>query len=101
MYNNTSPYYTAKQGSTPLKSMSANQSDPKKTLSYRDAGVNIDAGNQFVEKIKSSVASTNRPGVMGGFGGFGGCFELPENYTQPVLSRAQMVLVQNLSSPST
>lgn len=85
MYNNTSPYYTAKQGSTPLKSMSANQSDPKKTLSYRDAGVNIDAGNQFVEKIKSSVASTNRPGVMGGFGGFGGCFELPENYTQPVL----------------
>ena len=65
--------------------MSANQSDPKKTLSYRDAGVNIDAGNKFVEKIKSSVASTNRPGVMGGFGGFGGCFELPENYTQPVL----------------
>lgn len=62
--------------------MSANQNKP---LSYRDAGVNIDAGNQFVEKIKSSVASTNRPGVMGGFGGFGGCFELPENYQQPVL----------------
>ena len=62
--------------------MSTNQS---KSLSYRDAGVNIDAGNAFVEKIKSSVASTNRPGVMGGFGGFGGCFELPENYKQPVL----------------
>jgi len=62
--------------------MSTNQSKP---LSYRDAGVNIDAGNAFVEKIKSSVASTNRPGVMGGFGGFGGCFELPENYKQPVL----------------
>lgn len=62
--------------------MSTNQSKP---LSYRDAGVNIDAGNAFVEKIKSSVASTNRPGVMGGFGGFGGCFELPSNYKQPVL----------------
>jgi len=62
--------------------MPTNQS---KSLSYRDAGVNIDAGNAFVEKIKSSVASTNRPGVMGGFGGFGGCFELPENYQQPVL----------------
>jgi len=62
--------------------MSSNQS---KSLSYRDAGVNIDAGNAFVEKIKSSVSSTNRPGVMGGFGGFGGCFELPANYQQPVL----------------
>ena len=62
--------------------MSANQS---KSLSYRDAGVNIDAGNEFVEKIKSSVASTNRPGVMGSLGGFGGLFELPENYQQPVL----------------
>jgi phosphoribosylformylglycinamidine cyclo-ligase len=62
--------------------MSANQS---KSLSYRDAGVNIDAGNKFVDKIKSSVASTNRPGVMGSLGGFGGLFELPENYKQPVL----------------
>ncbi|VAW50598.1 Phosphoribosylformylglycinamidine cyclo-ligase [hydrothermal vent metagenome] len=62
--------------------MPANQSKP---LSYRDAGVNIDAGNKFVEKIKSSVASTNRPGVMGSLGGFGGLFELPENYKQPVL----------------
>ncbi len=62
--------------------MSAKQ---KKSLSYRDAGVNIDAGNAFIDKIKSSVASTNRPGVMGIFGGFGGLFELPENYRQPVL----------------
>jgi len=62
--------------------MPANQS---KSLSYRDAGVNIDAGNEFVEKIKSSVASTNRPGVMGSLGGFGGLFELPENYQHPVL----------------
>jgi len=62
--------------------MSADQS---KSLSYRDAGVNIDAGNEFVEKIKSSVASTNRAGVMGSLGGFGGLFELPTNYQQPVL----------------
>ena len=62
--------------------MSANQS---KSLSYRDAGVNIDAGNEFVEKIKSSVASTRRPGVMGSLGGFGGLFELPKGYRQPVL----------------
>jgi len=61
------------------------QSQNSRALSYRDAGVNIDAGNAFVEKIKSSVASTKRPGVMGGFGGFGGCFELPEGYQQPVL----------------
>jgi len=62
--------------------MSSNQS---KSLSYRDAGVNIDAGNAFVEKIKASVASTSRPGVMGSLGGFGGLFELPEGYRQPVL----------------
>jgi phosphoribosylformylglycinamidine cyclo-ligase len=62
--------------------MSANQ---PKSLSYRDAGVNIDAGNQFIEKIKASVASTNRPGVMGSLGGFGGLFELPEGYQHPVL----------------
>lgn len=65
--------------------MSAEQPKQAKSLSYRDAGVNIDAGNAFVEKIKSSVASTNRPGVMGSLGGFGGLFELPENYKQPVL----------------
>lgn len=63
--------------------MSSKQS---KSLSYRDAGVNIAAGNAFVEKIKSSVASTNRPGVMGSLGGFGGMFELPtDRYKQPVL----------------
>lgn len=65
--------------------MPAKPSDQSSSLSYRDAGVNIDAGNEFVEKIKSSVASTVRPGVMGSLGGFGGLFELPENYRQPVL----------------
>jgi len=62
--------------------MSSKQSN---SLSYRDAGVNIDAGNAFVEKIKTSVASTQRPGVLGSLGGFGGLFELPDNYKQPVL----------------
>jgi phosphoribosylformylglycinamidine cyclo-ligase len=55
-------------------------------LSYRDAGVDIDAGNLLVEKIKSSVASTRRPGVLGSLGGFGGLFELPlDRYRKPVL----------------
>ncbi|MDA3870593.1 MAG: phosphoribosylformylglycinamidine cyclo-ligase [Gammaproteobacteria bacterium] len=55
------------------------------SLSYRDAGVDIDAGNQLIEKIRGSVASTRRPGVMGSIGGFGGLFEIPEGYKQPVL----------------
>ena len=55
------------------------------SLSYRDAGVDIDAGNQLVEKIRGSVASTKRPGVMGSIGGFGGLFEVPAGYRQPVL----------------
>jgi len=58
----------------------------KKSLSYRDAGVDIDAGNRLVERIKPAVKSTQRPGVMGGFGGFGGLFEIPlDRYPQPVL----------------
>ncbi len=65
--------------------MASNSSKPTRSLNYRDAGVNIDAGNVFVEKIKASVHSTHRPGVMGSLGGFGGLFELPEGYKQPVL----------------
>ena len=58
----------------------------QKPLSYRDAGVDIDAGNALVEKIKRSVASTNRPGVTGSLGGFGGLFELPlDRYKHPLL----------------
>ncbi len=55
-------------------------------LSYKDAGVDIDAGNQLVEKIKPAVKSTTRTGVMGSIGGFGGLFDLTKlNYKQPVL----------------
>lgn len=57
-----------------------------KSLSYRDAGVDIDAGNQLVEEIKPHVARTQRPEVIGGLGGFGALFEIPLNrYQQPVL----------------
>lgn len=57
-----------------------------KSLSYRDAGVDIDAGNQLVEEIKPHVARTQRPEVIGGLGGFGAMFEIPLNrYQQPVL----------------
>jgi phosphoribosylformylglycinamidine cyclo-ligase len=58
----------------------------KKGLSYRDAGVDIDAGNQLVEQIKPDIRRTSRNGVMGSIGGFGGLFELPiDRYRQPVL----------------
>jgi phosphoribosylformylglycinamidine cyclo-ligase len=56
------------------------------SLSYQDAGVNIEAGNRLVERIKPAVARTIRPGVLAGLGGFGALFELPlHRYRQPVL----------------
>ena len=56
------------------------------SLSYRDAGVDIDAGNRLVDRIKPLAARTQRPGVLGGLGGFGALFELPlDRYRQPVL----------------
>lgn len=55
-------------------------------LTYRDAGVDIDAGNALVERIKPFVKRTHRPEVMGGLGGFGGLFRLPVGrYRSPVL----------------
>jgi phosphoribosylformylglycinamidine cyclo-ligase len=55
------------------------------SLTYRDAGVDIDAGNALVDRIKPLVAATRRPGVLAGLGGFGGLFELPAGYREPVL----------------
>ncbi|WP_275722776.1 phosphoribosylformylglycinamidine cyclo-ligase [Vibrio furnissii] len=55
------------------------------SLSYKDAGVDIDAGNALVERIKGAVKRTRRPEVMGGIGGFGALCELPTKYKQPVL----------------
>jgi len=57
-----------------------------KSVTYRDAGVDIDAGNRLVERIKPLVKATHRAGVLGGIGGFGGLFELdPKKYAEPVL----------------
>ena len=58
----------------------------KKPLTYRDAGVDIEAGNALVERIKPIVAKTTRPEVLDGLGGFGGLFGLPPGkYRAPVL----------------
>jgi phosphoribosylformylglycinamidine cyclo-ligase len=55
-------------------------------ISYRDAGVDIDAGNSLIERIKPIVAKTRRAGVVSGLGGFGALFELPlDRYRQPLL----------------
>ena len=54
-------------------------------LTYRDAGVDIDAGNQLVERIKPLVKRSFRPEVMGGLGGFGALFDLSGKYREPVL----------------
>ncbi len=57
-------------------------------ISYKDAGVDIDAGNSFVENIKPLVKSTKIPGVMGGIGSFAGAFELPKGFNEPVMLAA-------------
>ena len=57
----------------------------KPSLSYKDAGVDIDAGNALVERIKGVAKRTRRPEVLAGLGGFGALFELPKGYEEPVL----------------
>lgn len=57
----------------------------KPSLSYKDAGVDIDAGNALVERIKGTVKATRRPEVMGGIGGFGALCKIPKGYESPVL----------------
>ncbi|MFV0679205.1 phosphoribosylformylglycinamidine cyclo-ligase [Ottowia sp.] len=54
-------------------------------LSYKDAGVDIDAGDALVERIKPLAKKTLREGVMAGIGGFGALFEVPKRYKEPVL----------------
>jgi len=54
-------------------------------MDYKSSGVDIEAGNKFVESIKQTIKSTHRPQVLGGFGGFNGMTRIPEGYKKPVL----------------
>ena len=54
-------------------------------MDYKTSGVDIEAGNSFVDKIKDTVKSTHRPEVMGGFGGFNGAIRIPSKYKNPIL----------------
>lgn len=60
-------------------------SGPSKPLSYRDAGVDIDAGNEAVRRIKALVASTRRPEQLDDIGGFAGMIGLPQGMAEPIL----------------
>ena len=58
-------------------------------LSYQDAGVDIDTGNELVEEIKPIVKKTNRPGVVSNIGGFGGLFDLKKaGFKDPIIVAA-------------
>jgi len=63
-------------------------SNSTQSLSYRDAGVDIDAGNALVDEIKAVTRKTNRPEVLSELGGFGAMCEIPSGYKQPVLVSA-------------
>src|SRR5438132_876020 len=65
--------------------MPRNHDEDTRPLTYRDSGVDIDAGDALVERIKPLVARTRRPEVIGGLGGFGGLFAMPRGYQDPVL----------------
>lgn len=82
------PYSGINIGSTVFKPQTVvgNRAVTDKTsLSYKDAGVDIDAGNALVDRIKGVVKQTRRPEVMGGLGGFGALCALPQKYREPVL----------------
>jgi len=64
--------------------LSANNSD-KTSISYRDAGVDIEAGDALVEQIKPFAKRTMRPEVLGGIGGFGSLFAVPQKFKEPIL----------------
>lgn len=65
--------------------MTSSSNSLSKGLSYRDAGVDIDAGDALVDRIKPLAKKTMREGVLAGIGGFGALFELPKHYKEPVL----------------
>ncbi|QWE10300.1 phosphoribosylformylglycinamidine cyclo-ligase [Polynucleobacter sp. es-EL-1] len=65
--------------------MNSSTNSSAKGLSYRDAGVDIDAGDDLVDRIKPLAKKTMREGVLAGIGGFGALFEVPKRYKEPVL----------------
>jgi len=65
--------------------LSQDSSNKKNSISYKDAGVDIKAGDRLVSNIKPYAKATNRPEVMGGLGGFGSLFEIPKKFKNPVL----------------
>ena len=65
--------------------MTSPSNSSSKGLSYRDAGVDIDAGDDLVDRIKPLAKKTMREGVLAGIGGFGALFEVPKRYKEPVL----------------
>ncbi len=79
-YETVSAFYFTASAAKYTMSQTSNVS-----LSYRDAGVDIDAGDALVEAIKPFAKRTMREGVMGGLGGFGAMFEISKKYKEPVL----------------
>ncbi len=65
--------------------MNSNDQAGNTSISYRDAGVDIEAGDALVEQIKPFAKRTMRPEVLGGIGGFGSLFEMPKKFKNPVL----------------
>lgn len=65
--------------------MTISSSPQTTSLSYKDAGVDIEAGDHLVDRIKSVAKRTMRPEVMGGLGGFGALCKIPKGYDEPVL----------------
>ena len=65
--------------------MTTSSSTSLPPISYKDAGVDIDAGDALVERIKPLARKTLREGVLAGIGGFGALFEIPKRYAEPVL----------------
>jgi phosphoribosylformylglycinamidine cyclo-ligase len=76
--------HAATSGPATTNFISMSQS-PQSPLSYKDAGVDIDAGDALVERIKPLAKKTMREGVLAGIGGFGALFEVPKRYKEPVL----------------
>ncbi|MCF8190848.1 MAG: phosphoribosylformylglycinamidine cyclo-ligase [Polynucleobacter sp.] len=68
-----------------MSAMNSSTDSSSKGLSYRDAGVDIDAGDDLVDRIKPLAKKTMREGVLAGIGGFGALFEVPKRYKEPVL----------------